>query len=313
MMVDIMNECFKDTLCKPISEADWGVDTALPTPNQLRKKILVKVKYTPPEKAEAEETATDGMVPATRVETSSSSDSDTDKDKSKIKKIVDALSKLGIYTRSYHFSSLLQPEAKVPTHIFSLSESSLIGLHKDDPQGLFNHNKKYMMRAYPKGTRISSSNLDPSLFWRLGVQMVALNWQKIDKGMMLQEAMFDGTAGWAQKPTTYLSNASFQDSVAHVSKGGKSWLHISILAAQNLPMPSDGDAPDKFRPYIKCEMHVEMLDKVVERKRFGKKDESRYKQKIGPSRGPNPQFDEKKENFRFDSLPSLEPSLSFIR
>jgi hypothetical protein len=27
------------------------------------------------------------------------------------------------------------------------------------------------MRAYPKGTRIGSSNLDPSLFWRQGVQI----------------------------------------------------------------------------------------------------------------------------------------------
>lgn len=27
------------------------------------------------------------------------------------------------------------------------------------------------MRAYPKGLRVSSSNLDPAIFWRQGVQM----------------------------------------------------------------------------------------------------------------------------------------------
>jgi len=61
-------------------------------------------------------------------------------------------------------------------------------IHQEDPSSVFRHNKvgisnnpypmqaltvyqDYMMRTYPKGTRVSSSNLDPAVFWRQGVQM----------------------------------------------------------------------------------------------------------------------------------------------
>jgi Phosphatidylinositol-specific phospholipase C, Y domain len=34
------------------------------------------------------------------------------------------------------------------------------------------------MRVYPGLTRVTSNNFDPIVFWKKGVQMVALNWQK---------------------------------------------------------------------------------------------------------------------------------------
>jgi hypothetical protein len=310
LMVDIMNECFKDKLAKGMNQEDWGPDTALPTPNKMKNKILVKVKFSPPKSETPEETA-----PLKKVETSSSSEDESGKTKTKVDKVIEDLSKLGLYTRSFHFSSLSQPEAKVPTHIFSLSETSLIGLYKDDPEGLFNHNKAYMMRAYPKGIRISSSNLDPSHFWRAGVQMVALNWQKIDKGMMLQEAMFQATGGWAEKPKAFLSNATYNDSRSHFSGAGKSWLRITMLAAQNIPLPHDVEAEDKLKPFIKCEVHVDYpeLSKLTSvSKGFGKDGSSKYKLKTSAAKGRHPQFDQLKP-LEFKDLPPLVPELSFVR
>jgi Phosphatidylinositol-specific phospholipase C, Y domain/Phosphatidylinositol-specific phospholipase C, X domain len=195
-MVDIMHETFKGLLC-PALDAEQSEKAVLPSPAKLRNKILIKVKYSPPKKVAQAEVAA-ATKPSSDTSSLSSFDEDTEpankeKPKKKVSKIIDALSQLGIYTRSFHFSGLTSPEATIPTHVFSLSESSLTGVQKEDPEGLFNHNKCYLMRAYPKGTRIGSSNLDPSLFWRVGVQMVALNWQRIDHGMMLQEAMFQGT------------------------------------------------------------------------------------------------------------------------
>ena len=35
-----------------------------------------------------------------------------------------------------------------------------------------------MVRAYPKASRVDSSNYDPQVMWNAGVQMVALNFQK---------------------------------------------------------------------------------------------------------------------------------------
>lgn len=316
LMVDIMNECFKDKLAHGISHGDWGPDTALPTPNQMKNKILVKVKYSPPKPAasEAAEESSEKIAPW-KVDTSNSSgDEAAAKPKEKVAKIIEPLSKLGLYTRSFHFSSLTQPEAKIPTHVFSLSESSLIGLYKEDPEGLFNHNKAYMMRAYPKGLRIASSNLDPSHFWRAGVQMVALNWQKIDKGMMLQEAAFQGTGGWTQKPESLLRHASYHDSRSHFARGEKSWLRITLLAAQNIPVPEDVDE-EKLKPFVKCEVHVDTPDmsKLTSiSKGFGKDGDSSYKVKTSSVRGRHPQLDSLKP-LEFKNLPALVPELSFVR
>lgn len=38
-----------------------------------------------------------------------------------------------------------------------------------------------MSRIYPKGTRIDSSNYSPQLFWNVGCQMVALNYQTMGR------------------------------------------------------------------------------------------------------------------------------------
>lgn len=50
------------------------------------------------------------------------------------------------------------------------------------------------------GLRVSSSNQEPAVFWRNGAQLVALNWQKFDLGMMQNEALFNGSGGMVLKP-----------------------------------------------------------------------------------------------------------------
>ncbi|RKL07350.1 hypothetical protein BFJ68_g9853 [Fusarium oxysporum] len=65
------------------------------------------------------------------------------------------------------------------------------------------HNQRYMVRVYPDRTRITSNNFDPLLYWRRGIQMVALNWQTFDLGMQINCAMLDGGqdfSGYVLKP-----------------------------------------------------------------------------------------------------------------
>jgi hypothetical protein len=320
MMVDIMNECFDGRLCHPNDgeSLESLADLNLPSPNQIRNKILIKVKYSPPsanaassveEKPIQSNLSRDESIDSSSIEEIAAPE---EKSKTKKSKIIEALGQLGLYTRSFHFSSLSQPEASVPTHVFSLSESTLIGVYKEDPEGLFDHNKKYLMRAYPKGTRIASSNLDPSLFWRTGVQMVALNWQKVDKGMMLQEAMFNGTGGWAQKSTSYMTNSAYKDSRSHLNSG-RSWLRISIIAGQNIPMPPSVDSEDKLKPYVKCEVHVEIPEEEKEEKHFRKSSKDpKFKKSMNAAKGRHPLFG-KKQEMMFEDLPPLRPELSFLR
>jgi phosphatidylinositol phospholipase C delta len=74
-------------------------------------------------------------------------------------------------------------------------------LHLPSPlTSLIHHSSHHMRRIYPKGTRIRSTNLDPSKFWRSGSQVVSLNWQKYDRGMQMNEGLFVGTSGWVLKP-----------------------------------------------------------------------------------------------------------------
>jgi phosphatidylinositol phospholipase C, delta len=74
-------------------------------------------------------------------------------------------------------------------------------LHLPSPlASLIHHASHHLRRIFPKGTRISSSNLDPSQFWRTGSQVVSLNWQRYDRGMQMNEGLFAGTPGWVLKP-----------------------------------------------------------------------------------------------------------------
>jgi hypothetical protein len=309
-----MRECFKDHLC-PTNLDDWTEPgPILPSPDSLRKRILIKVKYSPLNAPTMTEEDALEMIEtqASELSLSDGEVSVTDEKVKKPSKIIEALSRMGIYTRSYHFGGFTKPEASIPTHVFSLSESSVIGVHKSDPERLFDHNKCFLMRAYPKGMRISSSNLDPCLFWRVGVQMVALNWQRIDKGMMLQEGMFQATGGWAVKPQNHLHTAKYKDSLVSLQKG-RSSLRLTLLAAQNLP-GGESEKDDKLRPYVKCEVHVDTTGKITSEghNHFRKPKELGYKLKTDVAKGKNPRFSNR-DALIFGSLPPLVPQLSFAR
>ncbi|KAI9852617.1 MAG: hypothetical protein M1838_000065 [Thelocarpon superellum] len=239
------------------------------------------------------------------------------KKRKKPTKVIEALGRLAVYTRSYHFSSLDQPEATVPNHVFSLSEKSLMSLHETHGAALFHHNRHFLMRAYPKGLRVSSSNLDPSVFWRKGVQMVALNWQRWDEGMMLNEGMFAGTNGWVLKPRGYrgIDNQTSSDAMGQAAAIDHKTLDLSIqvFAAQDLPLPLGNLSPSAFHPYVKAELHVE---KATERSGApieggGRSKEGEHKCHTRSLTGIDPDFDG--EVLSFTGIPGVVDELSFLR
>lgn len=193
MMADIMKETWAGML---VSQDEIQPGT-LPSPSELRRKILIKVKYTSPEALllrggegakKDDGSPTEAAAPK------------------KPSKILQALSKLGVYTQAVSFKAWTQPEASMPTHIFSLAEKKFLDHREKHGKALFDHNKQFLLRAYPSGLRIRSSNMIPTLFWASGAQIVALNWQASDKGMMLNEGMFAGTGGYVLKPAGKLSS-----------------------------------------------------------------------------------------------------------
>jgi phosphatidylinositol phospholipase C delta len=196
IMVDIMRETWKEYLIpEPNIEA-----TELPSPADLRRKILVKVKYVGPNAPPSREGSgedDDASLP----------DNSTRKPK-KPSKIIQELSRLGVYTKAVSFKAFTQPEASMATHVFSLSEKKFLDHHESYGAALIEHNRHFLMRAYPSGLRIRSSNLNPAVFWGAGTQMVALNWQQTDEGTMLNEGMFAGSEGYVLKPEGELRESS---------------------------------------------------------------------------------------------------------
>lgn len=192
-------------------------------------------------------------------------------------------------------------------------------VHESEGPTLFSHNRNFLMRAYPSGMRISSSNLDPAVFWRKGVQMVALNWQKCDEGAMLNEAMFTGTGGWVLKPRGYrgsigggrtkLSTESQADAITHYTLD----LSITVIAGQRIPLPIGDSRPGSLRPYVKCELHVEKPEErsgqSIEGGGLAKDGE--YKRHTRTSQTIDPDFG--LERLDFVGVPGVAQELSFVR
>ncbi|TSL40997.1 1-phosphatidylinositol 4,5-bisphosphate phosphodiesterase beta-3 [Bagarius yarrelli] len=84
----------------------------------------------------------------------------------------------------------------------SFVETKGMDILKNSPIEFVEYNKKQLSRIYPKGTRVDSSNYMPQLFWNVGCQMVALNFQTLDLPMQLNMGVFEynGHSGYLLKP-----------------------------------------------------------------------------------------------------------------
>lgn len=84
----------------------------------------------------------------------------------------------------------------------SLNESAAKKICRKQPLGVVAHAETQLVRTYPAGMRIDSSNFNPVIFWAFGIQMVALNYQTDDAALHLNAAMFEqnGQCGYVKKP-----------------------------------------------------------------------------------------------------------------
>lgn len=328
LMVEIMRDTWSGFLVDISNQTEIS---ALPSPESLRRKILIKVKWTPNTETGESNNPID-HVTANSTDDGPEDATPTSPDKKrKASKVLAALSELGVYTRAYTFRHFGQPEASIPTHVFSLSENKVHTIHTDPVHGpaLFDHNKHYLMRVFPKGTRINSSNVDPTFHWRQGAQMVALNWQKIDKGMMLNEGMFAGMHGWVLKPEGYRCSktktsvdASILPKTQHLN------LEIRLLAAQRLPLPADKEGLQavKMKPYVKVQLHVDTHLPLGHGKRSNGSDNAKdeaetyngedvdvsiYKRRSVTCRTDCPDFGG--ETMSWPNVPDVVDELSFLR
>jgi phosphatidylinositol phospholipase C delta len=237
--------------------------------DELGSKIAVIVEYHLPDEQDDS--------------SDSSSDSDDEEEKNarkdyKEKKkaapstIIPELAELGVYAQSvkpadnswYDKVDLTDS----PHHpLINLSESGLVSHMPTHNDKIAINNSQHLMRVYPKGTRISSKNLNPAPFWAVGAQICALNWQTFGASMQLNEALFSGSDGFVLKPAALRAGGN-----GKLSTGRKKRLRLHVAGATDVPIPADRQA-DEIKPYVTCSLvHPDDLeDNPQKRKTAGYK------------------------------------------
>ncbi|XP_027187758.1 phosphoinositide phospholipase C 6-like isoform X2 [Cicer arietinum] len=84
----------------------------------------------------------------------------------------------------------------------SLSEQELEKASASYGADIIRFTQKNIIRVYPKGTRVTSSNYRPHIGWMYGAQMVAFNMQGHGKSLWYMQGMFraNGGCGYVKKP-----------------------------------------------------------------------------------------------------------------
>lgn len=131
-----------------------------------------------------------------------------------------SLASLTVYTVGVKCRGFNKKEHYAVEHVFSLSERMANKILKEGMGDLIKHNRTHVVRIYPNGTRLNSSNYEPHRYWASGAQLVAINWQTFgvcfmisagsvsnslhnaDLGYMMNYAMFqrNGKSGYILKP-----------------------------------------------------------------------------------------------------------------
>ncbi|KAL1193779.1 Phosphoinositide phospholipase C 2 [Cardamine amara subsp. amara] len=95
----------------------------------------------------------------------------------------------------------------------SLSEEQLEKAVVKYAKQIVRFTQQNLLRIYPKGTRVTSSNYNPLIAWSHGAQMVAFNMQGYGRSLWLMQGMFraNGGCGYIKKPDILLKSGSDND------------------------------------------------------------------------------------------------------
>ncbi|ORY79528.1 PLC-like phosphodiesterase, partial [Protomyces lactucae-debilis] len=270
--VDLLRSILGDTLV--VSR-----HAQLPSPNDLRYRILLKVKASHgiaeqadfatsielselnSEFGEMSTTESDYSTPRSRTSSHSSQSSSVSSYRGSNAPTIAAMLQMAPLLQGIKFRNFSLPESKTVNHIFSLSERHVKSMAQSNPESktqMLKHNARHLMRVYPSATRVRSTNFAPQEYWRQGVQMVALNWQTHDLGMQLNDALFaaSGTeevSGYRLKPAVMRfwrkGQMSYLEAPDH--KQPKRRWRISVLSGTQLPKTS---ASTRSSPYVELQV-----------------------------------------------------------
>lgn len=254
-LVEIMKEIWGDRLLSKAirdeghQEQEGGQHVRL---EELGAKIVVIVEHHLSEEPESSDSDTDSSTE----DLQERENKHAYKEKKKATPgtiIIPELADLGVYAQSVKpaddsWYSELGLRNGPHHHLINVSETGLSAHLPTASKEISIHNAHHLMRVFPKGTRISSQNLNPVPFWAIGAQICALNWQTFGAGMQLNDALFSGTDGYVLKPGPLQHGGS-----GSLSSPLRKKLRLHIAGATSVPVPP-GLQPDEIKPYVTCSL-----------------------------------------------------------
>uniref|UniRef100_A0A669CLH1 1-phosphatidylinositol 4,5-bisphosphate phosphodiesterase n=1 Tax=Oreochromis niloticus TaxID=8128 RepID=A0A669CLH1_ORENI len=330
-MAKYCEEIFGDLLLKqPLENYPIEPGRPLPSPSELKRKILIKNKRLKPEveqkqleafkkHMEAGETNTPAIIMGEENEddTENGQMSDTmcmcacavqtvdvaeDLEEALIAQytyvgattnIHPYLSAMVNYAQPVKFQSFdVAEERNIHHNMSSFNESVGLGYLKTNAIEFVNYNKRQMSRIYPKGGRVDSSNYMPQIFWNAGCQMVSLNFQTPDLAMQLNQGKFEynGSCGYLLKPDFMRRSDRMFDPFSETPVDG-------VIAATCSVQVFSGQflSDKKIGTYVEVDMYGLPTDTI--RKEF--------RTRMVMNNGLNPAYNEEPFVFRKVILPDL--------
>ncbi|XP_054441632.1 1-phosphatidylinositol 4,5-bisphosphate phosphodiesterase delta-4 isoform X1 [Pteronotus mesoamericanus] len=252
---------------------DGLLPTQLPSPEELRKKILVKGKKLQTleedlereEEEEGLETELEGEQEAElelefqfEPETQELSPRSKDKKEKKSKPMLcPSLSALVVYTKTVPFHGFTHSREHYRFYeLSSFSETKAKSLIKEAGNEFVQHNTWQLSRVYPSGLRTDSSNYNPQEFWNAGCQMVAMNVQTAGLEMDIYDGLFrqNGGCGYVLKPDFLRDTQSSFHPERPISPFKAQTLLIQVISGQQLPKEDKTKEGSIVDPLVRVEI-----------------------------------------------------------
>ncbi|XP_073182343.1 1-phosphatidylinositol 4,5-bisphosphate phosphodiesterase delta-3 isoform X1 [Lepidochelys kempii] len=251
---------------------DGQVPKELPSPEQLKGKILVKGKKLPdlvcdPEnmsflsdnnEEEEEEEEEERVLRKDRRRSSHLLQEIRPLQAKDTAQISQELSDLVVYCQAVPFQSLEHAlRSKQACQMSSFSERKARKLIKESGNGLVRYNTRQLSRIYPLGLKMNSSNYNPQEMWNAGCQLVALNFQTPGCEMDLNHGRFlvNGRCGYVLKPSFLRSRQTSFDPESGRGPGHRATLLlVKVITAQQLPKLNNKKS-SIVDPFVRVEIH----------------------------------------------------------
>ncbi|XP_029370760.1 1-phosphatidylinositol 4,5-bisphosphate phosphodiesterase delta-4-like isoform X1 [Echeneis naucrates] len=278
VMAQHLNHILGDKLLK--STLDGKAPIRLPSPEDLKGKILVKAKKIGGLEESFNGTAEDSLTGefsdedemAEIEEDNLHRESVLRRVKKSKQRLSKELSDCVVYCKSVHFSSFKHSRIHSKFYeVASFTESKARKQLREAGAEFVHHNSRQLTRVYPSGFRTDSSNFNPQEMWNVGCQIVALNFQTAGEGMDLNDGLFsqNGHCGYVLKPS-FMREAEkrFDPEIPQKLDGYKPvTLSIQVISGQQLPKVNIKE-DSIVDPLVRVEIHGVPMDNAKQETRY---------------------------------------------